>query len=205
MEPPAGPGRWPARAAPTTLLRPSSDPETPPAMRSTLLALPALALLLAACSGGSETSKKPAHGASAPSAPAATAAAEKPAQPASNPAAAPAPAAAAAEKPAAPKLLAASGTRPAMLDTGIDLSHIKEAPLPDEPPATAPPTDPAAHAGPPAPAGAPGAIALVDGEIDTSFGELLEGTKATKRFRMKSNGENPLVIERVKPSCGCTA
>lgn len=167
-------------------------------MRSTLHALPALALLLAACSGGTETSK-PAHGASAQTPPAA---ADVPAQP---PGGAPA-ASLAAEKTAPPKLIAATGTRPAMLDTGIDLSHIKEAPAPEAATTVPEQPDPAgAAAAPTAPAGPPGGLALLEGEAETSFGELLEGAKVSKLFRMKSSGENPLVIERVKPSCGCTA
>jgi hypothetical protein len=93
-----------------------------------------------------------------------------------------------------------------MLDTGIDLSHLKPAPAEAAAPGfPAQPETAVPAAAAPAPAGPPGALTLAEGEAETHFGELLEGAKATKVFRLKSSGENPLVIDRVKPSCGCTA
>ncbi|MEM7308715.1 MAG: DUF1573 domain-containing protein [Planctomycetota bacterium] len=104
------------------------------------------------------------------------------------------------------KVVPASGSTPEMLDTGIDLSHLKlnaDSGSSDFParPATVGPEAPAE----PVAAGPAGGLALLDGETETQFGEILEGESASKRFRMSSSGENPLVIERVRPSCGCTA
>jgi hypothetical protein len=191
--------RWSAPASATRLLRPFENPDPPFAMRSTFHALPALLLFLAAC--GSDTAPKPAEGSASTAAPHAT-----PDVPATGSAAAAAPAQATGAPAAAPKLVAASGTRPAMLDTGIDLSHLKQTvPVEAGPafPAQPDPAVPAAAA--PAPTGPPGALSLMEGEPETHFGEMLEGATASKLFRLKSSGENPLVIERVKPSCGCTA
>jgi hypothetical protein len=178
-------------------------------MRSTLLALPALVLLLAACGGETAPKTKvsvgtsPPAGSEVPGGGSAAAAA-----PATAPTTAPATAPAAGAPGAAPKLVEATGTRPAMLDTGVDLSHLKQAAPPAEAGPAFPPQPDASvpSAGAPAPTGPPGAIALAEGELpETHFGELLEGATASKVFRLKSSGENPLVIERVKPSCGCTA
>lgn len=194
--------RWPAPAAPTRLLRPFVNPDPSFAMRSTLYALPALVLLLAGC--GSDTAPKPAEKTGAATAP--KAASEVPGS-AGTAAATPAPAPAAGTPGEAPKLVASSGSRPAMLDTGIDLSHLKAA-APTEAAAPGFPAQPETAvpaAAAPAPTGPPGALTLAEGEPETHFGELLEGAKATKVFRLKSSGENPLVIDRVKPSCGCTA
>ncbi len=37
------------------------------------------------------------------------------------------------------------------------------------------------------------------------FGEVPEGTKVTHRFKFNNTGEHPLVLTRVKASCGCTS
>jgi len=37
------------------------------------------------------------------------------------------------------------------------------------------------------------------------FGRLMEGEKAEYRYRFRNAGEEPLVIENVRTSCGCTA
>lgn len=42
-------------------------------------------------------------------------------------------------------------------------------------------------------------------EISYNFGEIAEGDIATHTYKVKNTGENPLTIEVVKPSCGCTA
>ncbi len=36
------------------------------------------------------------------------------------------------------------------------------------------------------------------------FGEVPQGEKRTKIFTLAATGENPLVLKRIKPSCGCT-
>jgi hypothetical protein len=43
--------------------------------------------------------------------------------------------------------------------------------------------------------------------IDSSsrdFGKIREGTKLAVEFRFRNTGDKPLVIENVRPSCGCT-
>lgn len=37
------------------------------------------------------------------------------------------------------------------------------------------------------------------------FGEVLQGTSLSHTFTFKNTGSTPLVLEKVKPSCGCTA
>ena len=37
-----------------------------------------------------------------------------------------------------------------------------------------------------------------------NFGKIQEGQKVALSFRFKNTGDNPLVIESVKPACGCT-
>lgn len=36
------------------------------------------------------------------------------------------------------------------------------------------------------------------------FGEIEEGVQATHVFKFYNNGDEPLIINRVRPSCGCT-
>jgi hypothetical protein len=38
-----------------------------------------------------------------------------------------------------------------------------------------------------------------------SFGEVAMGDKVTHRFTFKNTGDKPLILESVKPACGCTA
>jgi hypothetical protein len=40
---------------------------------------------------------------------------------------------------------------------------------------------------------------------DHDFGTIKEGTKVTHVYKFKNTGEAPLIIEDVRPSCGCTA
>ena len=42
-------------------------------------------------------------------------------------------------------------------------------------------------------------------EESHNFGEIKEGDKAKHTFRFKNTGANPLKVENVKASCGCTA
>ena len=44
----------------------------------------------------------------------------------------------------------------------------------------------------------------IQGEEKHDFGELIQGTHAAHVFRLVSDGDNDLVISRIKPSCGCT-
>ena len=37
------------------------------------------------------------------------------------------------------------------------------------------------------------------------FGQIPQGQPASYKFEFTNNGENPLTISQVKPSCGCTA
>jgi hypothetical protein len=37
-----------------------------------------------------------------------------------------------------------------------------------------------------------------------NYGKINEGQKLSVAFRFKNNGKNPLVIESVRPGCGCT-
>ncbi|MCZ2357403.1 MAG: DUF1573 domain-containing protein [Bacteroidia bacterium] len=44
---------------------------------------------------------------------------------------------------------------------------------------------------------------IVDSETH-DFGKITEGEKVSHTFKIKNTGQNPLVINDVKPSCGCT-
>jgi hypothetical protein len=175
-------------------------------MRCSILALSTLLFPLAACSGdAAEGPAEVAQGAESYAgtpAPEELGAAQAPGGPS-----APTASAIAAPKGVEPKVVPSKGSRPAMLDTGVDLSKVKDPSISGSgagfPSQQVVPTVP--EAAPSVPLGPPGAVALVEGEMETHFGELLEGDKVSKTFRLKSAGENPLVIERVKPSCGCTA
>lgn len=41
-------------------------------------------------------------------------------------------------------------------------------------------------------------------EMKHDFGQITEGEVVTHTFSFKNTGDNPLKIENVKPSCGCT-
>lgn len=41
--------------------------------------------------------------------------------------------------------------------------------------------------------------------IEHDFGTIKEGEKVTHVYKFKNTGEVPLIIESVRPSCGCTA
>jgi hypothetical protein len=41
-------------------------------------------------------------------------------------------------------------------------------------------------------------------EESFNFGEVAEGDKVTHTFKFKNTGSNPLRVNNVKPSCGCT-
>ncbi|MCU0356257.1 MAG: DUF1573 domain-containing protein [Cyclobacteriaceae bacterium] len=42
-------------------------------------------------------------------------------------------------------------------------------------------------------------------KTDHDFGTIKEGAKVTHVYKFKNTGEVPLIIEDVRPSCGCTA
>ncbi len=65
--------------------------------------------------------------------------------------------------------------------------------------------------------GMPGAAALADAKKDTAnfttiqwidsvkdYGKITEGQKLEVLYRFKNTGTKPLIIESVRPSCGCT-
>jgi len=54
----------------------------------------------------------------------------------------------------------------------------------------------------------PGAFAqpgLKVNNADYDFGEVFQGDKVTYTYTFSNNGDSPLLIDRVKSSCGCTA
>lgn len=118
----------------------------------------------------------------------------------------------------APGTSAAGGTETAQggsawsaetLDTGVDLSHLRKEgsqgagfPSTSATPASAADTPVALPASTP-----PGRIELAEEGMESShaFGDILEGDSMTHLFQLRAAGENPLIIQRLKPSCGCTA
>jgi len=54
-------------------------------------------------------------------------------------------------------------------------------------------------------AGAVESPKLVVEESDYSFGQILQGTRVEHTFRFRNDGTLPLLIEKVRSSCGCTA
>ena len=56
-----------------------------------------------------------------------------------------------------------------------------------------------------APAQTPGQPRLVVPAPHHDFGHLAPGVEATHRFRVRNEGQAPLHITRVRPSCGCTS
>jgi len=57
----------------------------------------------------------------------------------------------------------------------------------------------------PAGAGAAETPKLVVEESDYSFGQVLQGTRVEHVFRFRNDGTAPLMVEKVRSSCGCTA
>ena len=84
------------------------------------------------------------------------------------------------------------------LDTGFDLTKVAvDDPAPNR---TVAQYDPIADANAPK-----GHISLVDGLSEGhDFGVMRQGDVGKHTFRLKSDGDAPLVITRLKPSCGCT-
>lgn len=78
------------------------------------------------------------------------------------------------------------------------------APAPAPTPTPAPSPSPAPS---PAPEQAPAAPLTTIGieAPDHDFGEIKEGDVVKHTFRITNTGTNPLILENVKPSCGCTA
>lgn len=56
------------------------------------------------------------------------------------------------------------------------------------------------------PANAPAVAVSWEGNGDLhDFGQIPQGVPTTHRFEFTNNGDTPLTISNVKPSCGCTA
>jgi len=56
------------------------------------------------------------------------------------------------------------------------------------------------------PATAPAVAVSWEGNGDLyDFGQIPQGVPTTHRFEFTNNGDTPLTISNVKPSCGCTA
>ncbi len=49
-----------------------------------------------------------------------------------------------------------------------------------------------------------GRLSLVEGDLTFAFGKIRQGELGVHEFQLVSDGEEPLVITGVKPSCGCT-
>ena len=62
----------------------------------------------------------------------------------------------------------------------------------------------AAPVTPPATAAAAAVSWEADGDLH-DFGQIPQSVPATHRFEFTNNGDTPLTISNVKPSCGCTA
>jgi hypothetical protein len=69
-------------------------------------------------------------------------------------------------------------------------------------PATTTPTDPNATTAEPAPTIPMTTVQFI--EEAYNFGEVPEGDKVNHTFKFKNTGANPLRVNNVKPSCGCT-
>lgn len=109
------------------------------------------------------------------------------------------------EGEATPKMATSSGLDRNRLDTGIDLTSLGyTAPSAADPGAPAPALPEGAVPASPH-AGLPGHISLVDGEQrEVDLGKVKQGDKRTHTFRMLSDGDHDLVVNRFKSSCGCT-
>jgi hypothetical protein len=55
------------------------------------------------------------------------------------------------------------------------------------------------------PVGKPGSVTTIQWlDSAKNYGDINEGQKLALSFRFKNNGSKPLIIESVKPACGCT-
>ena len=89
---------------------------------------------------------------------------------------------------------------PASLETGYDLSALRVPDAPASGDGVLEGPEPASSAS----EGVPG-LSLLDGhEPSKDFGQLVQGSVAEHVFQLVSDGEGPLVVSRIKPSCGCT-
>lgn len=65
---------------------------------------------------------------------------------------------------------------------------------------------PATPADPNAPVLEPEKLTTLEAEHDTyDFGKIVQGDVVKHKFVIKNTGKNDLILENVKPSCGCTA
>jgi len=137
-------------------------------------------------------------------------------EPATSPASKPAPAetastpAPAAETPAAATTDTQTALRdepgkPGELDTGVDLSALKESESPSAARHAFGPDGQTPVMAPPGSVTADVAIDMLDEQTRSfHFGDVLQGERATHVFAMQVSGQDDLVISRIKPSCGCT-
>ncbi|MCZ6598743.1 MAG: DUF1573 domain-containing protein [Planctomycetota bacterium] len=103
--------------------------------------------------------------------------------------------------------------QPTRLVTGRDMSKFvaaaaskQDARPTDQPTFPTLPNNPRVESPSQAYVGPPGGIQLAEGASSSKdYGEMIQGAEGTHTFRMKSNGEGPLIVSRIKPSCGCTA
>jgi hypothetical protein len=56
------------------------------------------------------------------------------------------------------------------------------------------------------PAAAPAPLTTIKfEEVEFDFGQIKQGETVKHKFKFTNTGTNPLILENVKPSCGCTA
>ena len=84
--------------------------------------------------------------------------------------------------------------------TAASDSTVEEVELPD---AAAPHADDHSHGEEVAPVGPLTSIAL--SESHYNFGDIKKGDKVEHVYEITNTGDNPLVISKVQPGCGCTA
>jgi hypothetical protein len=122
--------------------------------------------------------------------------------------------------PKAPKAAKATKTKKAKKADASAPAAVAPTPAPVTPsPTPAPSPSPAPAA--PSPAPAPVAGTVIDpvtgqtvpeklttiqfDEVSFDFGKIKEGETVKHKFRFTNTGTNDLILENVKPSCGCTA
>ena len=112
---------------------------------------------------------------------------------------------------------------PERLDLGFELASVQVnapalstaaapevAPQPAEAVPTVGPPQPVAGAGaaapsvPAEPTGPVGHITWEEGQNIHDFGELVQGDSRSHTFQIRNEGEGDLVIQQIRPSCGCT-